>query len=76
MREIFRKDIGEELNKLLNEIDPVEEDIGIIDEDGNVQGVIINERAYEFFLRKVEEEEDRIDSETVEEFNNSGEKDR
>jgi len=36
--------------------------------DGNLSGAIINRDAYEFFLKKVEEEEDRLDNQTVERF--------
>lgn len=74
MRTIEIGKIGLELIELLNERDPVEEDIGILDENGNLIGVIITKDAYDFFIRKVEEEEDRQDLETVNEFHNSGEK--
>jgi hypothetical protein len=74
MRTIEIGKIGLELIELLNERDPVEEDIGILDENGNLIGVIITKDAYDFFIRKVEEEEDRHDLETVNEFHNSGEK--
>jgi hypothetical protein len=43
--------------------DPLEgSDIVIEDEQGNVIGAIIQPDAYEFFLRKVEEREDELDS--------------
>ena len=74
MRTINEKDIGNKLSLLLKEEHPIDEDIGIINSKGNVSGVIITQEAYEFFLRKVEEEEDRIDIQTVETFDNSGEK--
>lgn len=75
MRTINKAEIGEKLTLLLDEKHPVDEDIGILDEKGMVSGVVITKDAYEFFLRKVEEEEDRVDHETVEEFHRSGEKD-
>lgn len=75
MRTINKADIGGKLSHLLDEMNPVDEDIGIINEKGAVSGVVITKEAYEFFLRKVEEEEDRLDSITVKEFNESGDKD-
>jgi len=54
----------------------VDEDIGILAKDGNPIAVIIKKDAYDFFIRKVEEEEDRQDLKTVEEFHKSGEKNR
>ncbi len=66
--------IGRELTVLLEEDDPVEEDIGIVGKDGDLIGVIIRKDAYDFFIRKVEEEEDRQDLRTVEEFHASREK--
>lgn len=75
MRKINKNDVGEKLKVLLDESHPLEEDIGIFDEKGEISGVVITKEAYGFFLRKVEEEEDRIDNETVEEFHKSGEKD-
>jgi len=75
MRKISKDDVGEELQSLLVEQHPLEEDIGIFDEKDELSGVVITKDAYDFFLRKVEEEEDRIDNETIEEFNKSGEKD-
>jgi len=75
MRKIGKSDIGEKLQTLLEEKHPLEEDIGILDENGALSGVVITKEAYGFFLRKAEEEEDLIDNETVEEFHRSGEKD-
>ena len=59
---------------LLEEESPIDEDIGIVDSSGNVLGVVITEQAYKFFLDKVEEEEDRIDLESVRQFDKPGEK--
>jgi len=76
MRTINKNDVGEKLTLLLDEKQPIDEDIGIIDEKGMVSGVVITKDAYEFFLKKSEEEEDKIDNETVEEFHKSGEKEQ
>jgi hypothetical protein len=74
MREVRKSQIGESLVQLLAEEHPLEEDIGILDEDGNLLGVVITPRAYDFFLRKVEEAEDEMDNQSVENFRGSGEK--
>lgn len=74
MRTIRSHKIGKELLDLINEEDPIDDDIGIEDENGRILGVLIPEKAYQFFLDKVEEEEDRIDIETINEFRASGEK--
>tara|TARA_Y100000588_G_C14281520_1_gene937743 strand:- start:26257 stop:26433 length:177 start_codon:yes stop_codon:yes gene_type:complete len=58
---------------MLENPDPVDEDIFINSGEGNVLGVVISEKAYNFFLEKIEEEEDRIDRETVEEFHRTKE---
>lgn len=43
--------------------DPLEgEDIVIQDSSGNTIGVIIQPKAYDFFIKKIEEKEDEIDS--------------
>ena len=75
MRTINKKEIGEKLILLLNEENPIDEDIKILDENGTILAAIISNEAYRFFLRKVEEEEDKIDNKTVEEFHKSGEMD-
>jgi len=74
MREVKRSEIGEKLIQLLAEEHPVEEDIGILDDDGNLLGVVISSQAYDFFLRKVEEAEDEMDDDSAEHFRGSGEK--
>jgi len=74
MRTIDIHKIGGELTALINEKNPIDEDIGVLNKDGELVGVLISPQAYEFFLEKVEEEEDRIDRETVTEFHKSGEK--
>lgn len=76
MRTVGAKDVGRELMGLIKEPHPIDEDIGIVDEGGDVLGVVITREAYEFFLRKVEEEEDRLDRQSIEEFRKSGEKDQ
>ncbi|WP_086931404.1 hypothetical protein [Agarilytica rhodophyticola] len=50
------------LEKIKNP-DPIEgEDILIESQNGELVGVIIQPKAYEFFLKKIEEKEDEIDS--------------
>lgn len=75
MREIGVDGIGEALRKLLDEDAPIDEDIGIVGMSGQLLGVIITPDAYDFFLRKVEEEEGRIDLASIQKFDESGEKD-
>lgn len=74
MRTINLDMVGQDLIDLINEENLLDEDIGILDINGNLRGVIITKAAYDFFLEKIEEEEDRIDKETIEEFHVSGEK--
>ena len=74
MRTINKANLGEELTTLLNEKDPIDEDITILDQNGAVEAAIITKEAYQFFLRKVKEAEDEMDIKTVEEFQKSGEK--
>jgi len=76
MRTIDIGNVGQELSDMINQKDPVDEDIGIVGSDGEIVGVVIPKDAYGFFLRKVEEEEDRQDQITVDEFHKSGEKDQ
>ena len=71
MRQIHIDAIGHRLTELLGESDPISEDIEIVDSNGSVIGVVISPRAYEFFLKKVEEEEDRIDNKTADDFHKS-----
>ena len=57
------------LEKILNP-DPLEgEDIIIENDKGDVLGVIIQPKAYEYFLKKVSESEDNNDSQDYEEYN-------
>jgi hypothetical protein len=56
------------LEKIKNP-DPLEgEDILIEDSNGDLLGAILQPKAYEFFLKKVEEREDELDSALVESF--------
>ena len=57
MRTIDINRVGPELVDFINEQNPIDEDIGILDEYGGLSGVVITRDAYEFFLRKVEEED-------------------
>lgn len=74
MRTIDIGGIGDNLRSLIDERDPIDEDIGILGADGELLGVLLTKDAYEFFLRKVEEEEDRRDLQTVKDFHESGER--
>lgn len=76
MRTIDIGKIGDELTELLNEKKPVDDDIGVINQQGSLLGVLISPQAYEFFLKKVQEVEDYIDRETVAEFQKSGERNK
>jgi len=65
---ILPKDL---LDKIKNP-DPIEgEDIVIEDDDGNMVGVIIQPKAYEFFIKAIEEREDEIDKSLDEPFDPS-----
>ncbi len=75
MRSINKSSLGKDLIFLLNEEHPIDEDIGILNDNGEMVAAVITKEAYEFFLKKVEEAEDEIDSKTVDEFHNSREKD-
>ena len=64
------RDIPQELLCKILTPDPLEgEDIIIEDDKGHVVGVIIQPKAYEFLLKKVEEREDENDSQEYESFN-------
>ena len=41
--------VGPELVDFINEQNPIDEDIGILDEYGGLSGVVITRDAYEFF---------------------------
>lgn len=73
MRRISIHQISKELSDLLSEKDPLEEDIGIFDRDGNIVGVIVPEYAYRFLQEKAEEAEDEIDRQSIEEFDKNKE---
>ncbi len=59
-------------NKLLNKIknpDPLKgEDILIEDNDGKIIGIIIQPKAYKFFLEQIESRENQLDSDISEEY--------
>ena len=74
MRTIGIENIGKEMADLILENNPIDEDIGIFNKSGNLLGVVIAPKAYEFFLEQIEEEEDRLDNQTVSDFHESGEK--
>ncbi|OZG71056.1 hypothetical protein BTA51_23430 [Hahella sp. CCB-MM4] len=59
------------LEKIKNP-DPIEgEDILIENESGELVGVIIQPKAYEFFLKKIEEKEDEMDGALDEKYDSS-----
>lgn len=68
MRTIRQNQIGTALQEFLADAQPLEADIGIQDQNGQLLGVIISPDAYDFFLAKLEEAEDSQDRETVENF--------
>lgn len=76
MRTIDIGKVGSELSTLINEVDSIDEDIGIVGKDERVIAVVIKKDAYDFFLQKVEEEEERQDIQTVKDFHESGERDQ
>jgi hypothetical protein len=58
--------------ELIKNPDPLEgEDILIENSNGELVGVIIQPKAYEFFLRKIEERENELDSALDEQYNSS-----
>jgi PHD/YefM family antitoxin component YafN of YafNO toxin-antitoxin module len=76
MRTLNISEVGGELQQLLKEENPVDEDIGILDAEGHLYGVIITKDAYDFFLAKTEEKENRVDIQTIRNFHESGESNR
>lgn len=72
MREIDKTKVGAALVELLDEEEPFERDIGILN-GGVLVGVVISPGAYRFFLEKVELEQDIIDKRIIEELRNSPE---
>jgi len=73
MRKINLNKLPVEFIQLVNEKEPLFEDIGIFDEKGNLSGVIITPNAYSYFLEKVEEDEDKADLATLKEFDSEKE---
>ncbi len=74
MQTISINDIGHKMAEMIQNEDPIEEDIGIVNEKGELLGAFILKDAYEFFLKKIDEEEDELDLESVKKFQESGEK--
>jgi hypothetical protein len=55
--------------KMIKNPDPIKgEDICIEDDDGNAIGYIIQPKAYDFFLTKIREKEDELDSAISEKY--------
>ena len=66
---INEKDLPPSLVKSIKNPDPLEgEDIVIQDRAGNTIGVIIQPKAYDFFLRKIKEKENELDSKPSENY--------
>jgi len=73
MRRVELNSLSKEAIQLINEENPLSEDIGIYDQEGNLSAVIITPEAYAYFLGKVEEDEDKQDTESLKGFNSSEE---
>ena len=66
---INEKDLPSSLVKSIKNPDPLEgEDIVIQDSSGNTIGIIIQPKAYDFFLRKIKEKENELDSKLSEDY--------
>jgi len=65
-------DLPENILNLIKNPDPLEgEDIQIEDGNGKLIGVILQPKAYEFFIKKIEEREEELDGELNEPYNNN-----
>lgn len=73
MRRVELDGLPKETIQLINEENPFSEDIGIYDHEGNLSAVIITPDAYAYFLRKIEEDEDKQDAESLKGFDGSEE---
>lgn len=73
MRRIELGGLPKEVVELIDEDDPFSEDIGVYDQSGELSAVIITPAAYSYFLRKVEEDEETQDIESLRDFNSSKE---
>lgn len=73
MRRVELDSLPKEAIRLINEENPLSEDIGIYDQEGNLSAVIITPEAYAYFLAKVEEDEDKQDTESLKGFDSSEE---
>lgn len=76
MRTIEKNRIGQELLVLIQEEEPFEEDIGILDESGNVAAMVITPQMYDFLLKKIDEEDERLGMAALKKFHESGEADQ
>jgi hypothetical protein len=69
---IKESSLSDEVLKKIKNPDPIEgEDILIEGENGELIGVIIQPKAYEFFLKKIEEREDEMDGALDEKYDPS-----
>ena len=69
---IRSSDLPKEILEKVTNPDPLEgEDLVLVDDNGNVVGVIIQPDAYKFLIQKIEEREDEIDSSLDEKYDPS-----
>ena len=68
MRQIRADTLGQTFVDMLRAQNLADEDVGFVEADGTLLGVVITPAAYRFFLRKVEEAEDVLDRATVADF--------
>jgi hypothetical protein len=73
MRKINLSKLPDEVIELINEESPMSEDIGIFNDKDELTGVIITPDAYSYFLKKVEEDEDKEDLESLKNFDSESE---
>ncbi|SBS33468.1 hypothetical protein MSP8887_02159 [Marinomonas spartinae] len=73
MRRVELDSLPKETIQLINEKNPLSEDIGIYDKNGDLSSVIITPAAYAYFLKKIEEDEDKQDSESLTGFDSAKE---
>jgi len=65
-------DLPTNILNLINNPDPLEgEDIQIEDDSGKLIGVILQPKAYEFFVKKIGEREEELDGKLNEPYDNN-----
>ena len=73
MRRIELNSLPKAAIKLINEESPLSEDIGIYNQSGDLAAVIITPAAYSYFIRKIAEDEEKQDIESLKGFDSSEE---